>query len=136
MAHVERRFPLPYINLPVFLNVDQAVGPGAPNRHGDVILVQVMLAAILNDPSFGYSETVPTNGVFDTTTGRAILHFQRSWRRLARRQLGIRDGAMDGRISPAQHPGYTRGTQEWSFTIVDLNIEYKTYRPADFQAWI
>jgi hypothetical protein len=132
MSHVERRFPL-QPDLPFFFNIDQAVGPGAPNRHGDVLLVQIMLAGILNDPSYNYSETVPTTGVFDAATHRAILQFQRSWRRMIRRGTGIREGAIDGRVSPATNLGYDRGAHVWSFTIVDLNIEYKLYRPREFQ---
>jgi hypothetical protein len=134
MAYVERRFPCPQFDLSFFFNVNQAVGPGAPNLRGDVMLVQIMLAGILNDPSYGYHETVPTTGIFDAATGRAILHFQRSWRRAVHRWTGNRDGAMDGRVSPARNLSYERGSQWWSYTIVDLNIEYKLYQPEQFRA--
>ena len=136
MAYVERRFPRPDVNLPFFFNVHEAVGPGAPNRHGDVLLVQTMLAGILNDPSYGYRETVPTTGISDAATGRAILQFQRSFRRMVHRATGYRDGATDGRVSPSRNGelGYQRGSTAWSYTIIELNIEYKLYQPDQVRA--
>ncbi|MCW5632424.1 MAG: hypothetical protein KIT17_03740 [Rubrivivax sp.] len=134
MSYVERRFPAPHMRLPFFFNVDEAVGPGAPNRPGDVLLVQVLLGAVLNHPSYAYRDTIPRDGHFNSVTARAITEFQRSWRRMVHRARHLRDGAIDGRVSRAENIGYDRGSEVWTYTIVALNIECKTYQPDLFQA--
>jgi len=133
MAYVERNFPYPRLGLMFFFNVHDAVGPGAPNRANDVWLVQTMLADILNDPTFGFPETIQATRAFDDVTARAIREFQKAWRRRVRLSLGQRDGAIDGRVSSAQNIGYQRGPDIWAYTIVAMNVEWKLYQPDRFQ---
>lgn len=132
MAYVETRFPAPdYMNLNVWINLDAAVGPHDPNRANDVVTVQGFLNGIFaNDPA--YPNGVPVTGRFDALTGRAIRDFQRRWRRMARAAAGVRDGAIDGRVSPARGVGYQRGAAVWTYTIIDLNIEYREYDPQGY----
>ncbi len=116
MVHVLGPRP-PHANLPIFFNVDSAIGPPpAPNLPDDVMLVQFMIRLIGDNPGgMGASATetfrqVTPTGIMDPQTLAAIKAIQT----LEKKQP-------DGRVSTAQ--GYRYGAV--FYTIVDLNFSIR-----------
>ena len=115
MAHLLAPRP-PLDELPVFFNVDGAVGaPPAQNQREDVLLVQFCFEAIGRSPKPTTSaevveacRRVKVTGIIDDATISAISAFQRS---------GTHQNVVDGRVSPAN--GYLYGNA--AFSIVNLN---------------
>lgn len=106
----------------VAYTVDQAVGPGCPNRREDVLLVQHLLRIAWNDVpnSKGFrppGETQPlkADGIFGPTTARFIKFFQEE---AVRRKANC---ATDGRVDPVvtgKPAGSITGT---FYTILAMN---------------
>src|SRR5262245_22639083 len=114
-----------------FYNVDAAVGPGAPNRRDDVLLVQYMLREnfkILNtfgrDPFPGGS--VAVDGAAGPQTFAAILHYQNTLKK------GGSSIATDGRVDPPVGDKTVGSTSNTQYTILFLNLGFKTARPQDW----
>ena len=125
MVHVLAPRP-PHANLPVFFNVDAAVGPApAPNLPEDVMLVQFMIRLIGDNPGgigTGATETfrqVNPTGIMDPQTLAAIKAIQTLEKKPA-----------DGRVSTAI--GYKYGAV--FYTIVDLNFSIRD-RAKFFPTW-
>ena len=116
MVHVLAPRP-PHPNLPVFFNVDAAVGPSpAANMPEDVMLVQFLIRLIGenpggmgNDATQTFLQVRPT-GIMDPQTIAAIKAIQTLEKKPA-----------DGRVSSAQ--GYKYGAV--FYTIVDLNFSIR-----------
>lgn len=116
MVHVLAPRP-PHPNLPMFFNVDAAVGPApASNIPEDVALVQFLLRLIGDNPGgmgTGVSDVlkqVTPTGVMDEKTLAAIKAVQ-----------VLEKKPTDGRVSSAQ--GYKYGAT--FYTIVDLNFSIR-----------
>jgi hypothetical protein len=116
MAHLFA--PQPSLeNLPVFYNVDGAVGAQpAENRREDVLLVQFMLETIGRQPrsvtppaAVEACKKVKATGVIDDATINAIRVFQKT---------DSHPATFDGRVSPARG-GYGYGPA--AFVIANLN---------------
>ncbi len=104
--------------LPIFFNVDGAVGANAPNANADdVMLVQFLLRLIGDNPSGAASPVTPTlkkvnpTGKMDQDTIAGITAIQTL--------AGL---TPDGRVSVAKH--YQYGTK--FYTIVDLNFSIRS----------
>lgn len=80
-------------------NVDAAVGQGAPNRRGDVMLVQAMLKemSLLFTYEFHYATVPEVTGRIDRKIIGSILSLQRTWSMFLL--------SVDGRIDPASLAG-------------------------------
>jgi hypothetical protein len=115
-----------------FYNVHAAVGPGAPNRRDDVLLVQYFLHVIFHNTSAYNPPMTPidgpdlaVSGVCDSTTAKWIMEFQKQG--VARKKNIATDGVVD------------RATKSWigthshtQYTITFLNFAYRTARPANY----
>ena len=120
MVHVEAPRP-PDPNIPVFFNVDSAVGRMAPNSLEDVLLVQFLLKSLATHMTTEKGRKIqpilaatPQSGRCDDATIKSIEAFQRA--------MG---SIVDGRISPAR--GYTYGSG--IFSIVNLNSTVRNDYP-------
>ncbi len=116
-------------NDPYVYNIDDSVGPGAPNRRDDVLLVQYFLKSI-NDkrdaasPRFAPlplapSEVFKVDGVAGPITFRAIEHFQQQAAQQGRKVVA--DGRVD-KVTTTNVPN----------TLSVLNNFYFILRRADF----
>jgi len=123
MVHVlAPRPPLP--QLPLFFNVDGAVGANAPNSNPtDIMLVQFLIRLIGNTPDGALAaqsallQRVNPTGTMDQNTIAAIKAVQ-----------AAEGKAVDGRVSSAQGYKYN-GTY---YTIVSLNFSVRgraTFKP-------
>jgi len=112
-----------------FYNVDDAVGPGCPNKRTDIMLVQFFLHEIYNHPSQKQNRPpgadIEISGDFDATTAQWILHFQNQVKRIGRAIFA------DGRVDHAKGEQYTRSSiSQTQYTITHLNISYaRRFRP-------
>jgi hypothetical protein len=102
--------------LPVFYNVDGAVGRDGVNSTADVLLVQFFMSLIGKNVPQGSPLAilgkVPVTGVINPDTIAAIEALQRA------------DGATpDGRVSVAN--GYRFGGSFYTIMILNRNIKYK-----------
>jgi len=106
-------------SLPIFYNVDVAVGRGAPNSsHSDILLVQYFLWLIGKnvDPNSKLSSLakVPVTGSINPETISAIEVLQ------------VADGAApDGHVSVAH--GYRFGGSFYTIMIMNFNIKSKFF---------
>ena len=120
--------------LPMFINIDSAVGHNAANSNQeDIMLVQFMLKKVAekappsNDKAkktHAIMKQVAISGRIDATTIDAITEFQESMRR----KLG-RSVIVDGRVSRARGYYYSGAT---FYTIVSLNGYMRRHYP---QKW-
>ena len=106
-----------------FYNVDDAVGPGCPNKRSDVMLVQFFLHEIFNHPSLKPNRPpgpdIGISGNFDATTAQWILHFQNQVKRIGRLIVA------DGRVDHAKGAQYSKSSiSQTQYTITHLNISY------------
>jgi len=117
-----------------FYNVGETVGPGAPNRRIDVLLVQFFLKVIIDNPQT-FNRPMPpppgrpmvVDGIAGEITFRSIKAFQEHIR--IGGQLSI---VSDGRIHRAVGSGFGAVSKS-QFTITFLNTAYKAVRPAQFR---
>lgn len=113
-----------------FYNVDRAVGPGCPNQHDDVLLVQYLLKWLyakrqdlhyrtLQPPS----EPMKVDGIAGPITFRWIRRYQEGCKAFGASKV------VDGKVDRASGFGYgpRTGTQ---YTIINLNSEYGVVCPA------
>ena len=116
---------------PYFYNVHRAVGPGRPNQHEDVLLVQYFLKSIYDHPNatnpplhppFGSKMVV--DGVAGPITFSWIKHFQ------AELQSRGQSIVVDGIVNPAV--GSFAGPSGSTYTIVRLSAGFLQARPADY----
>lgn len=104
-----------------FFNLSEAVGPGMPNRLGDVMVIQALLNFIWNysHNEFDMPGDTPllVVGLFDPRTAGAIRHFQ------SRFALFLLNP--DGKIHPGAFRGRTVKVAEArrQMTITALNQE-------------
>ena len=118
-----------------FYNVHAAVGPGAPNRRDDVLLVQHLLRQIYSRPVSFAPPLVPlagpplvVDGMAGPVTFQWIVHFQKEGKA---RGNNI---ATDGRVDRARgFVGSLSGTQ---YTILFMNNAFRTARPDVDHLWL
>ena len=102
-------------------NIDQPVGPGKPNKHDDVRLVQALFIEVSRFDANDWLRDVPaqarsltTSGLFDDTLKQWILAFQR-W---AVKNFGGGDNfKADGIIDPMPMA-----------TTIDVSLRFKSGR--------
>ncbi|MGE0760038.1 MAG: hypothetical protein AB7F89_03995 [Pirellulaceae bacterium] len=110
----------------LFYNLDQAVGPGAPNSRLDVLAVQYFLREIFKaSPSHKPPGQLQVTGVADATTFQWILHFQQETKK------GGRQIATDGRVDKAL--GLKGSISGLQYTILYMNLNLRKARPADYE---
>jgi hypothetical protein len=136
MARVTLLRPASFDRDNFFYNVDAAVGADCPNKRDDVLLVQLLLVTINNNPNV-FSPPIPTvplspgqifrtDGVAGPITVQAIKHFQEVGRS---RGNSIK---VDGRVDKASGSGF--GTvSNTQFTILFLNNAYRKIKVGAFQ---
>lgn len=114
MVHVLAPRP-PVPGLPIFFNVDGAVGRNGQDDYDDVLLVQYFLSIIGKNPAPGSQLTelaaIPVTGRMNSQTLAGIEAVQRASRITP-----------DGRVSVAK--GYKYGAN--FYTIVNLNFSVRT----------
>ena len=102
-----------------FYNIDNAVGPGCPNRRTDVMLVQFFLHQIYTHPRVTSKPAGPKiqiNGTCDAVTTAWIKHFQGD---MKGRGKPI---STDGRVDHAKGEQYSfSSTSHTGYTITFLN---------------
>jgi hypothetical protein len=118
--------------LPVFYNVEHAVGKGCPNIRDDVKLVQYLLIAFYDKgaPARGWQKPpgqLTVTGFCGPTTMSWILHFQRN----CYKDFGG-DASLDNRVDRVRN-GKIRGTiSSKVYTLLWLNKGVATYNQDAF----
>ena len=123
MAHFLAPQP-PDPQLPVFFNVDGAVGAApAQNKREDVLLVQFVFYLIAKSPSptiapalLAAAQAVQLTGMADAATIKAIRVHQESKRQ------ELPETVVDGRVSPAMGGGYSYGSGLWTITFLNNSV--------------
>jgi hypothetical protein len=116
-----------YKHIP-FYNLDQTVGPGAPNQRSDVLLVQYFLRELFNHPDLRADKPpgdVPVDGLFGPVTAIWIGCYQKQ---LKAKGFSV---VTDGRVDPA------RGELMFSkvaisherYTIWHMNVSFRKRYP-------
>ena len=112
-----------------FFVIDQAVGAGLPNVPQDVLLVQFFLR-IASETASGLAGFNPPgesplaiDGSFGQQTKTYISFYQKE----VNRRLGKKLLEPDGRIDPIR-PGQSFGSTHTFYTILDLNVAYRSRR--------
>jgi hypothetical protein len=114
-----------------FYNVDMAVGPNAPNRRDDVLLVQYMLKRVYERPVYKkltlspQQGTMSVDGISGPITARWIRHFQSDVRTAGGSVV------VDGRIDRAL-PGGAASISGTEYTIFWLNDAFRGHYPEIF----
>jgi hypothetical protein len=108
-----------------FYNLDEAVGPKAPNRTADVMLVQFFLRELARDPMISPQTRPKTplnvDGIFGASTAQWILWFQN-----AMNAKFVGTVHADGRVDPARGTYRQKSTiSHTQYTIVNLNATYR-----------
>lgn len=110
----------------LFYNLEQAVGPGAPNSRSDVLAVQYFLREIFKaNPARRPPGDLMLTGAADQTTFAWILHYQRET------QKSGKAISTDGRVDPAV--GLVGSISGKQYTILYLNLSMRNARPADYE---
>jgi len=104
----------------VIYNVEQAVGPGAPNANGDVKLVQYLLLGIYRQTA----ANLVMDGYIGPITVGWITRFQTDMKKAGNTVL------TDGRVDRAQ--AYQSSVSKTVYTIMLLNLYLKQHNPAAF----
>jgi hypothetical protein len=116
-----------------FYNVDEAVGPNAPNRRDDVLLVQYFLKVAYDHAHDLKRPLVPppgrplvVDGIAGLTTFQWISHFQNEAKPRGNRI------ATDGQVDKAR--GLVFATlSKTQYTITFLNDLYRRFRQNDYR---
>jgi hypothetical protein len=110
-----------------FINVEQAVGRGCPNKPDDVKLVQLLLKKDLTSPQWAHMlADWPLTGVCDERTIAGIHFFQAFVRALGGAGAGVVDQRVDRAreaFGPVHHSVYT---------IIQLNTVFEHAYPIEF----
>ena len=109
-----------------FYNLDSAVGPHAPNRQADVMLVQFFLRELARDqtvaPQTRPKSPITVDGMYGPSLGQWILWFQNAMN--AKRPGGT---LADGRVDPARGTYLDKSSiSRTQYTIVGLNASYRS----------
>jgi hypothetical protein len=114
----------------LYYTVHAAVGPGAPNRRDDVLLVQYLLRECFKSKKFTAAPfpggVVGVDGVAGQQTFAAIRHFQ---------SVGKSQGqnmVQDGRVDPPATDTTVSSISQTVYTILNLNSVFRGYRPQDW----
>lgn len=106
----------------LYYNIHAAVGPGAPNRRDDVLLVQYLLRECFKSKSFVANPfpggVVSVDGAAGQQTFAAIRHFQ---------AVGKAKGynlAQDGRVDVPATDTQVASISGTSYTILNLNNHF------------
>jgi hypothetical protein len=93
--------PMAYRLFPMY-SVDQPVGPGKPNRHDDVRLIQAMLLTLFRFDTADWVSALPadkriltTNAMFNDTLAQWILTFQTYYGTGTYKGILFADGVVD-----------------------------------------
>jgi len=99
-------------------NVEAAVGVGAPNKIGDVLLVQAMMKEIsrVHTAEFYKVPVAEVTGKINSITIQSIWGLQRSWSMFL---MGV-----DGRIDPASLAGRTLRLKAEKYTMIQMLDRY------------
>ena len=99
-------------------NVEAAVGAGAPNRIGDVMLIQAMFRemSLLFTYEFHYAKVPEVTGRIDKNTIDSIWSVQRAWSMFLL--------AVDGRIDPAALAGRNLRLKAEKYTMIQMLARY------------
>jgi hypothetical protein len=108
-----------------FYNLDEAVGPKAPNRQADVMLVQFFLRELAQDQSIAPMTRPKTpimvDGVYGPVLGQWILWFQNAMNAKFKGNT-----LADGRVDPARGSYLNKSSiSRTQYTIVSLNSSYR-----------
>jgi hypothetical protein len=115
----------------IFYDIDRPVGPNCANDRPDVLLVQFLMKDAMRtrhfvgNPSPGGPVT-PT-GVMDAPTIAGIRHFQ-----TVLRGVSPTVSIIDGRVDPVPGTNARSTISNTQYTIVNLNMAFKTMRPTDY----
>jgi hypothetical protein len=117
------RFDVAYKHIP-FYNLDQAVGPGAPNQRTDVLLVQFFLRELFKQPDLLPDKPpgdLAVDGIFGPVTAQWINRYQKQ---LLRKGFSVQ---ADGRVDPAQGElAFSKGSiSHKRYTIWHMNQSYR-----------
>ena len=109
---------------PPFYNVEQAVGPAAPNQRTDVMLVQFFLRELYNHPDLRPEKPagdMVVDGVCGPVTVSWIGQYQKQ---LKKKGLSV---VTDGRVDPAQGELiFSKGSISGKrYTIWHMNVSYR-----------
>jgi hypothetical protein len=113
-----------------FFVIDQAVGTGLPNAEQDVLLVQFFLrvASLTVGQFAGFQppgeQPIGIDGKFGRQTQTYISFYQQEVNRRVKRKLL----EPDGRIDPMRPGQTTSSITNTFFTILDLNVAYRSRR--------
>ena len=112
-----------YKHIP-FYNLDQAVGPRAPNQRADVLLVQFFLRELFRQPDLLPDKPpgdLAVDGVFGPVTAQWISQYQKQ---LVRKGFGVQ---ADNRVDPAQGElAFSKGSiSHKRYTIWHMNQSYR-----------
>jgi len=127
-------------NVPFYYDVDMAVGPNAPNRQDDVMLVQYFLREVYRHArtlqiSRPAGRDMTVDGRFGRTTALWITDFQREIRSQG---FPVR---VDGRVDPSRgftsngNGGYgpiLSSISQTIYIILFLNAKFREVHPSAF----
>jgi hypothetical protein len=117
---------------PPLYNIDQAVGPGAPNRRTDVMLVQFFLREIYAHPDFVAVKppgTMQVDGLFGSTTATWIDAWQKLLK--TRGKPVIADGRVDPVSSDSWDARTGNGGKRYSFWHLNSSFRRRFLRRHD-----
>jgi hypothetical protein len=115
----------------LFYDLDHAVGPGAPNRRDDVLLVQYFMKQVPNSRRFQsapFPAPLNVNGIADQSLFANIRHFQ-----AACRKINPLLSVVDGKIDPVPGDKNRSPTSKAQYSIINLNLLFRDARPIDYE---
>jgi hypothetical protein len=114
--------------LPLFYNVDRAVGPGCPNSRDDVLLVQYLMKAVFDN----MPEKRPPGAQLrvDGVAGEITFRYIQRVQELAKSR-GVATQTVDGRVDKAIGSGTGARTGS-TYTILNLCAGFQNFRRQDY----
>ena len=107
---------------PVVVSVDQAVGPGCPNRRADVLLVQFLLRVV--DETAGRNTWIQTRRAKPMMIDGRFGDITASYIELFQRQFPKYPLAKDGRVDPFSNGSWWGPRTGVFMTMAAINMAY------------
>jgi len=115
--------------LPLFYNVDRAVGPGCPNARDDVLLVQYLMKTVFDNLPQKRPSGPPLQ--VDGVAGQITFSYTKRVQEIAKVR-GVATQTVDGRVDKATGSGVGAKTGS-TFTILNLCAGFLNFRRQDYQ---
>ena len=111
-------------------DIDAAVGPGAPNKRDDILLLQYLMREVPRSGRF-QPEPFPSPLLVDGNPSPGLFANIKHFQRLMKLKLPAGMVAQDGRIDPIPSTSVfaTTGVQ---YAMVTLNLAFQVSRPKDY----